>query len=66
METFEVNDCAESLTTGNKGILQASYPDGKFLLYYGKVYEHLLPKQMKHISENDVPFRVDLHKVQQI
>ena len=55
---FKVDDCVQSLVTGKRGVLQASYPDGKFLLYHGKGYEHLFPQQMKHIEEKDVPFAV--------
>lgn len=64
MTTFKVNDCVESLETGNRGVLQGSYPNGKFILFYKKGYEHLLPEQMKHIEPSEVPFRVDLYQVQ--
>ena len=60
---FKVGDYAESLVTGNKGVLQASYPGGEFLLYHGDGYEHLKPEQMKRIDRADVPPMV-LHRAQ--
>jgi hypothetical protein len=60
---YKVNDFVESLETHKKGILQASYPDGTFLLYHGEGYEHLKPEQMKHVKREEVPAMV-LHRAQ--
>jgi hypothetical protein len=58
MEEFKINDCVESLVTGRKGVIQATYPDDQYLMYHGKGYEHLYSDQMRHIEEKDVPFAV--------
>ena len=59
---MKVNDCVESLKTGKKGIIQASYSNDLFLMFNGDGYEHLLPSEMEIIDKKDVPFRVDLYE----
>lgn len=50
-DTFKVGDRVESLKTGRQGVLQASYPNGQFLMFHGKGYEHLYPEEMKHVED---------------
>jgi len=60
---FKLNETVESLKTGKRGIIQATYPSGLFLMYYIEGYEHLYMHEMKHIPEEYVPFNVSLYRV---
>lgn len=50
---FKVGDYVESLKTGKRGIIQASYPEGRFLLFTGTGYEHLFPEEMKAAATDE-------------
>ncbi len=60
---FKLNDTVKSKVTGKEGIIQATYDNGKFMLYHGTGYEYLNPDQMEHIPVSEVPFRVDLYMI---
>lgn len=58
MSAFDVDDCVRSLATNNIEVIQGTYINGNYMVYFGigKPYEELSSSQMILVDIKDLPF----------